>query len=55
MARYVQGSSETIVEVDIDGLPLYDVPKAAQALNVPLYGLLNVKAGIDAPDGKFSK
>ena len=55
MARYVQGSSETTVEVDIDGLPLYDVPKAAQALNVPLYGLLNVKADITAPDGKFSK
>ncbi len=55
MARYVQSSSETTVEVNIDGLPLYDVPKAAQALNVPLYGLLNVKADITAPDGKFAK
>ncbi len=55
MARYVEGSSNTSVEVDIDGLPLYDVPKAAQALNVPLYGLLKIKADITAPDGKFAK
>lgn len=54
-ARYVQGGSETKVELDIDGLPLYDVPKAAQSLNVPLYGLLKVTADITAPDGKFGK
>ncbi len=54
-ARYVQGSSDTTVEVDIDGLPLYDVPKATQALNVPLIGLLNLKADITAPGGKFAK
>ena len=54
-ARYVHGGSDTKVELDIDGLPLYDVPKAAQALNVPLYGLLKVTADISAPDGKFGK
>jgi len=54
-ARYAQGSGETRVEIDIDGLPLYDVPKAAQALNVPLYGLLKVTAEITAPEGKFAK
>ncbi len=54
-ARYVQGGSESRFELDIDGLPLYDVPKAAQALNVPLYGLLKVTADVSAPDGKFAK
>ncbi|MEM6290203.1 MAG: type II secretion system protein GspN [Myxococcota bacterium] len=54
-ARYVQGSSDTTVEVNIDGLPLDDVPKAAQALNVPMEGLLNLKADITAPGGKFAK
>lgn len=54
-ARYLQGGSESRFEIDIDGLPLYDVPKAAQALNVPLYGLLKVTAEVTAPDGKFSK
>lgn len=54
-ARYLQGGSESKFELDIDGLPLYDVPKAAQALNVPLYGFLKVTANVTAPDGKFAK
>jgi len=54
-AHYAQGSGDTKVEIDIDGLPLYDVPKAAQALNVPLFGFLKLTADITAPGGKFAK
>jgi type II secretion system protein N len=54
-ARYVHGSDESTVEMIVEDLPLYDVPKAAQALNVPLTGLVAVNVQLTAPENKFSK
>ena len=54
-ARYAQNDELTSVEVEVEELPLYDVPKARQALNVPLMGLFGLKMKLDVPGGEYSK
>ncbi len=54
-AHYVRESEESTVEFVVEDLPLYDVPKATQALNVPLTGLVAVNVNLTVPENKFSK
>jgi type II secretion system protein N len=53
--HYVRESEESTVEFVVEDLPLYDVPKAAQSLNVPLTGLVAVDVNLTVPGNKFSK
>lgn len=54
-ARYERGSDESSFGLEISDLPLYGVPKAAQALNAPLRGILAVKVDLTMPEHQFSK
>jgi type II secretion system protein N len=54
-ARYARGSDESSFGLEISELPLYGVPKAAQALNAPLRGLLHVKVDLTMPEHQFAQ
>jgi type II secretion system protein N len=54
-AHYARNDARTKVELEIEELPLYDVPKARQALNVPLMGLFGLKVSLEVPGGEYSK
>jgi type II secretion system protein N len=54
-AHYERDSSSSAVKVEIEELPLYDVPKARQALNAPLGGLFGLKVDLEMPGNKFAK
>lgn len=54
-ASYERDSSESEVHVSIEDLPLYDVPKASQALGAPLLGLFALKIDLVMPENKFAK
>lgn len=53
--RYVRTSEASSVEVDVDELGLYDIPKATQELGVPLVGLVGIQANLSLPEHKLSK
>jgi type II secretion system protein N len=54
-ARYARNSTRTKVAFEVEELPLYDVPKARQALNVPLMGLFGLKVDLEVPENEYSK
>lgn len=54
-ARYQRDEEVTKVEFDVEELPLYDVPKARQALNVPLMGLFGFEVELEVPQNEYSK
>ncbi|MBL8949073.1 MAG: type II secretion system protein GspN [Myxococcales bacterium] len=54
-AHYERDSSSSAVKIEVADLPLYDVPKARQALNVPLMGLFALKVDLEMPGNKFAK
>lgn len=54
-AHYDRDSSSSAVKIEIEELPLYDVPKARQALNAPLHGLFGLKVDLEMPGNKFAK
>ncbi len=53
--HYSRGSDESSFGLEISDLPLYGVPKAAQALNAPLRGILALKVDLTMPDNLFAK
>jgi type II secretion system protein N len=54
-AHYARGSDESSFALEIADLPLYGVPKAAQALNAPLRGILAIKVDLTMPEHQFAK
>jgi type II secretion system protein N len=54
-AHYERDSTDSAVKIEIEELPLYDVPKARQALNAPLQGLFALKVDLEVPGNKFAK
>jgi type II secretion system protein N len=54
-AEYERSSDESSFKLEVEDLPLYDVPKASQALNVPLTGLFALKIDLTMPENKFAK
>lgn len=54
-ARYERGSDESSFGLEVSDLPLYGVPKAAQALNAPLRGILAIKVDLTMPEHQFAK
>ena len=52
---FVQGRSETRVQLQLEELPLYAVPKLQQTLNAPLRGDIGVDVDLTAPDNEWSK
>lgn len=54
-AHYERDSSSSSVSVQVEDLPLYDVPKARQALNTQLLGLFALKIELEMPGNKFAK
>lgn len=53
--RYASGDDESSFALEIAELPLYGVPKAAQALNAPLRGILHVKVDLTMPEHEFAQ
>lgn len=53
--RYARGDDESSFALEIAELPLYGVPKAAQALNAPLRGILHVKVDLTMPEHEFAQ
>ena len=52
-ANYYKGSDESSFNLEIADLPLYRIPKATQALNAPLRGILAIKVDLTMPEHKF--
>jgi type II secretion system protein N len=55
VANYARGSDESSFGLEITDLPLYGVPKAAQALNAPLRGILALKVDLTLPEHQFAQ
>lgn len=53
-ANYYRGSDESSVKVEIEGMPLYRVPKAMQMFNAPLRGIVALEAEMTMPEHKFA-
>ncbi len=53
-AAYARSGDESTIQVEVADLPLYGVPKAAQALNAPLRGILAIKVDLTMPEHKFA-
>jgi len=53
-AAYSRDAEQSHIQVDLADLPLYGVPKAAQALNAPLSGILAIKIDLTMPENKFA-
>lgn len=54
-AEYSRSSDESEIHVSIEELPLYDVPKARQALGTTLMGYFALKIDLVMPENKFAK
>lgn len=54
-ANYRRASTESKLALKIEDLPLYDVPKAAPALGVPLFGIVAFDAELVLPEQRLSK
>lgn len=54
-AHLRRASSESKLALKIEDLPLYDVPKAAPALGVPLFGIVAFDAELVLPEQRLSK
>jgi type II secretion system protein N len=54
-AAYERDTEESSFTLTVEDLPLYDVPKARQALGAPLYGLFALEVQLTMPENKFAK
>ncbi|MBK8236981.1 MAG: type II secretion system protein GspN [Deltaproteobacteria bacterium] len=54
-AHYERDAEQSSIQIEVADLPLYDVPKARQALNAPLSGLFALKVALEMPGNKFAK
>lgn len=54
-ASYEKGSDASRYSFEIEDVPLYGLPKAAQALNAPLRGIFAVKGELDLPEHEFKQ
>lgn len=54
-ANYRRSTSESKLALKIEELPLYDVPKAAPSLGVPLFGIVAMDAELLLPEHRLSK
>lgn len=54
-AFYDKDADGAAVKVDIDDLPLYDVPKLRQAINAPVRGLFGLHVDLKIPENKFAR
>jgi type II secretion system protein N len=54
-ANYVRNGSESSIKIQVEELPLYDVPKASQAMGVPLTGLVRLDVEIEMPENEFAQ
>ncbi|MCH9686254.1 MAG: type II secretion system protein GspN [Deltaproteobacteria bacterium] len=54
-ANFTKGDSESSFTLTLEDLPLYGVPKAAQALNAPLRGILALDIDLTMPEHKFAE
>lgn len=52
---YERDSESSSFDLVVEDLPLYDVPKASQALNAPLMGLFELEVHLEMPENKFAK
>ncbi|MEX1363778.1 MAG: type II secretion system protein GspN, partial [Nannocystaceae bacterium] len=51
--NYYRGGDESSFELRVAEMPLYRVPKAVQALNAPLRGILALEVDLKMPEHKF--
>lgn len=54
-AMYQRDDVESVIKLDIDDLPLYDVPKLQQAVNAPVRGLFGLHVDLTLEKDKFTK
>ncbi len=54
-AHYERDDESSAIQIEVADLPLYDVPKARQALNTQLTGLFALKVALEMPGNKFAK
>ncbi len=54
-AMYQRDDAESVIKLDIDELPLYDVPKLQQAVNAPVRGLFGLHVDLTLEKDKFTK
>ena len=54
-AMYQRDDAESVIKLDIDDLPLYDVPKLQQAVNAPVRGLFGLHVDLTLEKDKFTK
>lgn len=52
---YVKSEEESSFNFKVEDLPLYAVPKARQALNVPLLGVFELEVDMKMPNNEFAK
>ncbi len=55
VGNYTKGSEEGKVELEIEDLPLYAVPKLQQAVNAPVRGLFGLSVDLTLPENKFEQ
>ena len=53
--HYLREEGDSTIRFEIEDLPLYDVPKATQVLNVPLTGVVAMRVDLTLPKNKLSK
>ncbi|MBK7830462.1 type II secretion system protein GspN [Nannocystis sp.] len=54
-AAYTRSESESTVQIKVEELALYDVPKLQQAVNAPVTGLFALNVDLTLPENQFSK
>ena len=54
-AAYTRSESESTVQIKVEELALYDVPKLQQAVNAPVTGLFALDVDLTLPENQFSK
>lgn len=53
-AEYIKRADESEYSFEIEAVPLYGLPKAQQALNAPMRGILAIKGELVLPEHKFA-
>lgn len=53
--EYVRSKDASSFALEVEDLPLYDVPKASQSFGVPLMGVLAITAKLELPEHKVAK
>ncbi len=54
-AAYTRSETESTVQIKVEELALYDVPKLQQAVNAPVSGLFALAVDLTLPENQFSK